>query len=624
MEELVGRWWHEALMKVTAPAPSAATVHLADMRATIGLMFRAAGGAGTARLATASLQRTADAPHWLHRLAGVGNRAALPACDADVLALPDSLSVFDDPALNHDLYLWLALLSAHWSPHADWVLGNIFATKNALSAFPGFVERYEKLITVHLRQREAHALPGRANAQAERTVRAALAGQWPADTPSSCVPADVAPVWLWVCGPTAQALAGGSQAGQTRQADSARQPTAADGQRRRTQATTHEVDRAPFVLPFRAEALMTWSEMVRVNRSTDDEDDGNAQAAANDMDALSIAPDGQTLASRVKFDLDLPSSSIDDVPLGEGQPFPEWDFKRGLLQPAHVLVQASQARVGTAFQPAPALRTIARQMRRRMEVMRHTPRLQRGQENGEEIDIDAWIRLQADNQGAHQRGSDTPAVYARHVAAHRSLATWLLADLSQSTDAFANDHMRVIDVIRDAVYVFGEALHAVGDPFAVWGFSSVRRQNVRLQKIKGMDERWDASARDRVGAIKPGFYTRMGAAIRHATHHLQHCPQRCRLLLLLTDGKPNDLDEYEGRYGLEDTRHAILEAREAGVTPFCVTIDPDGHDYLPMLFGTQGYVLVHRPQDLARRLTHAWTQLARHGGQGRYAHSAER
>lgn len=616
MEELVGRWWHEALVKLTTAPPTAATVRLSEMRTAIGLMFRAAGGAGTARLASASLQRTADASHWLHRLAGAGGRAPLPVFDANVLALPESLTAFDERALNHDLYLWLALLSAHWEPHADWVLGNVFATKNALSAFPGFVDRYEKLRDAHLAQREALAAPKRAHAQAERTVRSALAGVWPTDVPGRCVPADVAPVWLWVCGPSGQAVDDTVSGGLPREADTARKPDAADAQRRRTKATTHEVARNPLVLPFRAEALMSWTEMVRVNRSTDDEDDGNAQAAANDMDALSIAPDGQTLASRVKFDLDLPSSSNDDVLVGVGQPFPEWDFKRGALLPAHVHIQESLARVASAYRPEPALRVIARQMRRRMEVMRHAPRLQRGQENGEEIDIDAWIRLQADNQGAHQRGSDTPPVYARHVATHRSLATWLLADLSQSTDAFANDHMRVIDVIRDAVYVFGEALHAVGDPFAVWGFSSVRRHNVRLQKIKGMDERWDAGARDRVGAIKPGFYTRMGAAIRHATHHLQHCPQRCRLLLLLTDGKPNDLDEYEGRYGLEDTRHAILEAREAGVTPFCVTIDPDGHDYLPMLFGTQGYVLVHRPQDLARRLTQAWTQLARDGGRG--------
>lgn len=612
MEELVGRWWHEALVKLTTPAPTAATVHLADMRTAIGLMFRAAGGAGTARLAPASLQRTADAPHWLHRLAGASGRAPLPACDADVLALPESLSVFDDRALNQDLYLWLALLGAHWLPNPDWVLGNVLSTKSALTAFPGFFDRYEKMKTAHLLQREAVALRGRASAQAERTVRAALAGQWPTGTPGGCLPADVAPVWLWVCGSSVGPAGAAAPAGQARQTDAPGKLAATDAKRRRTQATTHEKASNPFVLPFRAEALMSWSEMVRVNRSTDDEDDGNAKAAANDMDALSIAPDGQTLASRVKFDLDLPSSSIDDVPLGEGQPFPEWDFKRGLLQPAHVQVQASQARVGSPFQPAPALRVMARQMRRRMEVMRHAPRWQRGQENGEDIDIDAWIRLQADNQGTHLRSSNTPAVYAHRVAAHRSLATWLLADLSQSTDAFANDHMRVIDVIRDAVYVFGEALHAVGDPFAVWGFSSVRRHNVRLQKIKGMDERWDTAARDRVGAIKPGFYTRMGAAIRHATHHLHYSPQRCRLLMLLTDGKPNDLDEYEGRYGLEDTRHAIVEAREAGVMPFCVTIDPDGHDYLPMLFGAQGYVLVHRPQDLARRLTQAWTQLARH------------
>jgi nitric oxide reductase NorD protein len=83
------------------------------------------------------------------------------------------------------------------------------------------------------------------------------------------------------------------------------------------------------------------------------------------------------------------------------------------------------------------------------------------------------------------------------------------------------------------------------------------------------------------------------------------------LLMLLTDGKPNDLDIYEGRYGLEDTRHAVQEARAAGVTAFCITIDETAHDYLPMLFGQQGYALVRRPQDLVNRLTQAWTQLSK-------------
>ncbi|PJB44728.1 MAG: VWA domain-containing protein, partial [Comamonadaceae bacterium CG_4_9_14_3_um_filter_60_33] len=95
------------------------------------------------------------------------------------------------------------------------------------------------------------------------------------------------------------------------------------------------------------------------------------------------------------------------------------------------------------------------------------------------------------------------------------------------------------------------------------------------------------------------------------TLQLAHRPERKRLLMLLTDGKPNDLDVYEGRYGLEDTRQAVREAQAAGLTPFCVTIDEKAHDYLPMLFGQNGYAMVRKPQDLVRQLTQAWATLSR-------------
>jgi nitric oxide reductase NorD protein len=134
---------------------------------------------------------------------------------------------------------------------------------------------------------------------------------------------------------------------------------------------------------------------------------------------------------------------------------------------------------------------------------------------------------------------------------------------------------------------------------------------VRLQHLKNFDEPWNDACRNRVGAIKPGYYTRMGAAIRHATLQLSARPEHRRLLMLLTDGKPNDLDIYEGRYGLEDTRHAVQQAHAAGLTPFCITIDEKAHDYLPMLFGQQGYAMVRRPQDLVGQLTQAWTVLSR-------------
>ena len=169
----------------------------------------------------------------------------------------------------------------------------------------------------------------------------------------------------------------------------------------------------------------------------------------------------------------------------------------------------------------------------------------------------------------------------------------------------------MIDVIRDALFVFGEALHVTGDALSIQGFSSVRRSHVRMQHLKGFDEPWNTAAQARVGAIKPGYYTRMGAALRMATLALGARPERQRLLLILTDGKPNDIDVYEGRWGLEDTRHAVQEARTAGLLPFCLSIDEEAHAYLPHLFGREGWAQVRRPAELPARLAAAYAKLTR-------------
>ena len=113
----------------------------------------------------------------------------------------------------------------------------------------------------------------------------------------------------------------------------------------------------------------------------------------------------------------------------------------------------------------------------------------------------------------------------------------------------------------------------------------------------------------RIAAIKPGFYTRMGAAIRYATRLLARRPESVRLLLILSDGKPNDVDHYEGRYGIEDTRMSLRAAREEGVRPFCVTIDREGAGYLPHLFGPAGYTILRKPSDLPARLPLLYAQL---------------
>ena len=607
MEEWVGAQWDRFIQRAANRQHPHAAVHLPEVQRAIGMLFRAGGGAHAVRLASATEARTGGPRDWLQRIAGSGTHAATGRLEPEALSLPPTVAVFDDAALNRALYLWLAAMASVIVPSGDWITDNARATQAALQRFPGLTHRHSALVRAQLALRPTHGrLKGRA-AQAEQTVQRALAGET-VNTLSGVLPNEVAPVWLWLdagVGP-GEAV---NRPDPTQPDGGARKPVVSDERRRRAEAVTDDRDKAPFMMFFRAESILSWGEFIKVNRATDDDPDDNAGNVANDMDKLAIAPDGQTTASRVKFDLDLPSAAADDRPLGPGQRFPEWDFRRNALLPDHCALQTFLAIPAGPYTPPAALRATAQRVRRRLEVLRGGIGHLRGQPEGDEIDLDAWVRHRVDAASAPH--SESPAVFTRRVRSERSLATLLLADLSLSTDAYATQTARVIDVIRDALYVFGEALAASGDPFEMLGFSSVRRQNVRIHQLKGFAEPWNATARDRVGAIKPGYYTRMGAAIRLATQRLGERAERQRLLLILTDGKPNDLDVYEGRYGLEDTRHAVQAARAAGLVPFCITIDEAAHSYLPMLFGQQGYVLVHRPQDLVHRLAGLYARFMR-------------
>ncbi|HEX5374200.1 MAG TPA: VWA domain-containing protein [Aquabacterium sp.] len=614
--------------RMAEPPRPEAVVRLQDLSAQLGVIFRAMGGQPHWRLAAATEQQHQGPRRWMQRLAGGGDRAALPVLDAETLALPPELSVFDQAPLNRDLYLWLAGQGAWRLQHdgvgpGDWVSANLQATATLLQQYPGWRARYRRLVEAHLRQRPPIArLKGRA-AAAEQAVQQALRHTLPWSDPAATAqgfavpawpawvppvqPEEVQPVYLWVDLLAGQAALAAERGEQGREAEGSDVHQPRDERRRRARQTTDSHERHGLMMFFRAESILSWTEFVRVNRQTDDDPDAHAAQAANDMDTLSVAPGGQTLASRVRFDLDLPSASVDDTVLAEGIRLPEWDHRRRCLLPDHCAVQVLLPRVAAPWGVSAPLRATAQRMRRRLESLRAMPRWQGGHTSGERLDMDAWVRHRAEQVaqgGVALLGQPVePRVYARTQRSERSLATLLLADLSLSTDAWATHDARVIDVIRDALYVFGQAMDGLGDPFEILGFSSVRREHVRVHALKRFDEAWGAAARDRVGAIKPGYYTRMGAALRYATRQLGQRTEKQRLLLLLTDGKPNDLDHYEGRFGLEDTRHAVQAARAAGLHPFCITIDEKAADYLPYLFGTQGYALVHRPQDLVRRLT---------------------
>ena len=150
----------------------------------------------------------------------------------------------------------------------------------------------------------------------------------------------------------------------------------------------------------------------------------------------------------------------------------------------------------------------------------------------------------------------------------------------------------------------------LGDRYAIYGFSGMTRKRCELYRVKRIDEPYSASVRARIAGIAPKDYTRMGAIIRHLTRVLIDIEARTKLLITLSDGKPDDYDGYRGEYGIEDTRQSLIEAKHAGIHPFCITIDSQAHEYLPHMYGAVNYTVIDdvrrlplRVSDIYRRLT---------------------
>ncbi len=606
MEEHVGRLWHRGITRLAGTEHPHAAVALDEVRNACGLWFRAFGGdPGLA------VEATADALHgarrrWLQRIAGVGRHAALAYCDTRALKLPARIALFADAALNRSLYLWLSALCA--SPpgsERDWFRASQQRSRDVLERFPGLRAHYHRLLAAHLASRPDPARLPAAEARVERAVRAALEqpGSIEQLPPSRRPPAPV-PLWLHPAPPTTAVVApsrGGGVAG--------RKASTRHGARRRrhrVEQISTGTERAPFLL-FKADAIFSWAEFVRVNRGTDDDEDPDAARTADAMDRLSIAPDGDTVASRVRLELDIEGGEDGCEPLEGELLLPEWDYRSRRLLSDHCRARVlTPEATGDGEMPA-HLRRLARRVRARFEALAPQRVWQRRQSEGSEVDIDACIEHRAAAASGATRSD--PRLFRAALPGNRDLACLLLADLSLSTDAWVSDEARVVDVIRDSLLLFGEALAATGDRFAIYGFSSQRRNDVRLHALKPFATRYDTRARARINAIRPGFYTRLGAAVRFASERLAGEAAERRLLLVLTDGKPNDQDHYDGRYGIEDTRMAVNEARRAGLHPFCVTVDERGPDYLPHLFGSSGYVLVRDPAQLPRELPRLYARL---------------
>ncbi len=296
--------------------------------------------------------------------------------------------------------------------------------------------------------------------------------------------------------------------------------------------------------------------------------------------------------------------------------YPEWDRAHGVERPEWTTVREVPARPGDprlieeALERADVLRNRIRQLVRGVRVGR-TIRLKR-QLDGHDLDVDAMLDA---GIALRMRQEPDPRIFRTTSSKHRDLAVLLLLDISESTRDRLASGVSILDVERLAVAVLAEAMSALGDPFSLLAFASNGRDDVEMTTVKAFDEPYDRACVGRLAALSSGLSTRLGTALRHAGELIGHARSFRKLVIVLTDGEPSDIDVADPLDLVEDARRAAVGLRSHGIDGFGVVLGA-GAGSGPMnsaarIFGRGNTMLVPRVEDLPTRLSELYFRLAR-------------
>ena len=292
--------------------------------------------------------------------------------------------------------------------------------------------------------------------------------------------------------------------------------------------------------------------------------------------------------------------------------YPEWDATTQSYRPDWTAVYEALHPAGRAADIDRLLdknAILARQLKRLLDLLKPQDRVRiRYQEEGSELDLDVAIRALIDWKSGHL---PEPRINVSHRTDGRDISVLLLIDLSQSlNDTLPGSNQTILETAREAVALLGWAIDQLGDACAIAGFHSNTRHEVRYHHIKGFSEGWDDAVKARLAAVDAGWSTRMGAAMRHAGRLLAARKTEKRILLVLTDGEPADIDVKDPQHLIADTKKAVEELSTAGVTTFCLSLDPKADAYVGNIFGVRWRVL-DRIERLPEQLPMVYLNLTR-------------
>jgi len=292
--------------------------------------------------------------------------------------------------------------------------------------------------------------------------------------------------------------------------------------------------------------------------------------------------------------------------------YKEWDYNTKTYRPDWVSLYETLHPSGD---PAKIDRLLAKhealtkQLKRILDLLKPQQMVRvRYQEEGSELDLDVAIRSLIDFKAGSQ---PDPRINMSHRHDGRDISVLLLLDLSASlADIPEGCEQTILELSQEAVSLLGLAIEGLGDDFAIAGFSSNTRHEVHYQHIKGFSEHWGDTVKGRLAAMEAGYSTRMGAALRHASHYLGTRQTDKRLLLVLTDGEPSDVDVGDQQLLIRDAQKAVQELDQEGIYTYCINLDPHADEYVQDIFGKQ-YAVIDKVERLPERLPQLFMSLTK-------------
>jgi nitric oxide reductase activation protein len=292
--------------------------------------------------------------------------------------------------------------------------------------------------------------------------------------------------------------------------------------------------------------------------------------------------------------------------------YPEWDYNNQSYRPDWVSVYEGLHPKGN---PADIDRLLekhaglAKQLKKMLDLLKPQDKVRiRYQEEGSELDLDVALRSLIDYKSG---SSPDVRINMSHRNDGRSIAVMVLLDLSESlNEKAAGSDQTILELSQEAVSLLGWAVEKLGDPFAIAGFHSNTRHDVRYMHIKGYSEEWNDEVKGRLAGMKASYSTRMGAAMRHAAHYLEQQTADKKLMLILTDGEPADIDSKDGRILIEDAGRAVQELDQKGIYAYCINLDPKADEYVKDIFGKQ-YTIIDKVTELPAKLPQLFISLTK-------------